>query len=276
MKDRIVQTRINKILDILAAHKKIKVTFLAELLDISQVTLRKDLDNLERKGIIKRIHGFASLDGASDTGRRMATCYSIKKKIAKVAAASVGEGETIMIESGSCCALFAEELALAQKKVTIVTNSVFIMNYLCRVPDIKLILLGGYYQPDSQVLVGPMTAKCGEMLFSDKYFLGADGFIPGYGFTGKDHLRVEIASKLAERTNKVYILTESEKFTRRGAYNLLHYSKLAGVFTDDGIPKDAEAVLLRNNVSIHKVPAHDPQFNQRSFFEQQLMRLNNN
>jgi len=259
MNDRCV-----KILGILANNKKINVKLLAELLDVSNVTLRKDIDNLERLGIVRRTHGYASLDGADNTGKRIAIDYSIKRRIAKAAAQMVKEGETVMIESGSCCALFAEELAIAQKNVTIITNSVFIANYVCK-QNIKIILLGGYFQPESQVLVGTMTAKCARILFSDKFFLGTDGFIPEFGFTGRDYLRAETAAKLAKHTQKIFILTEAAKFQRRGAYNLIKFDKLAGVFTDDGITKDAEADLLKNNVKIYKVPSAEEQIKWRHF-----------
>jgi DeoR/GlpR family transcriptional regulator of sugar metabolism len=247
--------RTVKILDFLAANKTVKISLLAELLDVSNVTLRKDLDNLEKRGIIRKTHGYASLDGADDTGKRMAFNHSIKRRIAKTAAQIVDEGETVMLESGSCCALFAEELALARKNATIITNSIFIANYVCKLQNIKLILLGGYFQPESQVLIGPITAKCAENVFSHKFFLGTDGFISGYGFTGRDHLRVETALKLADHAKKIYVLTESAKFKRHGAYNLITLDKITGVFTDDGIPKDAEADLQKNNVQVFKVPS---------------------
>ncbi|MCL2759347.1 MAG: DeoR/GlpR family DNA-binding transcription regulator [Treponema sp.] len=249
--------RTVRILDFLAANKTIKISLLAELLDVSHVTLRKDLDNLEKRGIIRRTHGFASLDGADDTGKRMAFSHSIKRRIAKAAAEIVEGGESIMIESGSCCALFAEELALAKKNVTIITNSIFIANYICKLPNIKTILLGGYFQPESQVLVGPITKKSAENFFVDKFFLGTDGFIPGQGFTGQDHLRVETALHLANRAKKVYVLTEATKFSRRGAYSLIQLDKIAEVFTDDTIPKEAETALIKNNVQLHKVSSSE-------------------
>jgi len=260
--------RIVRILDLLASNKKIKTTLLAEMLDVSQVTLRRDLEKLEKRGIISRSHGYVSLDGADDTGKRMAFSYSIKRKIAKAAALTVEEGETVMIESGSCCALFAEELALAKKNVTIITNSAFLANYVCKLQSVKVILLGGYFQPESQVLVGPMTVKCGEIFFSEKYFLGTDGFIPEYGFTGRDHMQVETAQELAKRAKNIFILTESAKFKRRGAYSLIGFDRLSGVFTDDNVPKDAEAVLLKNNVQLYKVPSVEEKLKWMQFPEQ--------
>jgi len=245
--------RTVKILDLLASNKTIKLSLLAELLKVSNVTLRKDLDNLEKRGIVCRSYGYVSLDGADDTGKRIAFNYLIKRKIASAAVQIVEEGETVMLESGSCCALFAEELAIAKKNVTIITNSAFIANYVCRLPYIKIILLGGYFQPESQVLVGPITQKCADFFYADKFFLGTDGFIPGYGFTGRDHLRVETSLELAKRAKKVFILTEAAKFHRRGVYNMIELDKLTGVFTDDSIPKEAEAALIKKNITLHKV-----------------------
>jgi len=246
--------RIVKILDILSSDKTVKTSLLAEMLDVSHVTLRRDLDALERRGIVKRTHGCVSLDGANDTGKRMAVNHSIKKRIAKAAARIIDDGETVLIESGSCCALFAEELAMTKKNITIVTNSVFISNYVNKRQNIKIILLGGYLQPEYDVLVGPMTEKCAESVFSDKFFIGADGFVPHFGFTGRDHLRAETAGKMAKRAKKAFILTESAKFQRHGAYNLLNFNKIAGVFTDDGIPKEAEAALIKEGIYPVKVP----------------------
>ena len=246
--------RMVRIMEILSVNKKMDVRLLAEILDVSQVTLRRDLDILKNRGIICRKHGYACLDGADNTGKRLAFNYSIKKRIARAAVQTIEEGETVMIESGSCCALFAEELAIAQKKVTIVTNSIFIMNYIFGLPGISLIILAGFFQPESQVLVGPLTIKSAENIFTDKFFLGTDGFIPGQAFTCRDHLRADTILGLSKRANKVLLLTESEKFNRRGAYSLLGFNSITGIFTDDKIPKEAEKTLIKNNVQLHKVP----------------------
>jgi len=257
--------RTVRILDLLSASKIVKISLLVELLAVSHVTLRRDLDILEKRGIIKRSHGFVSLDGADDTGKRFAVCYSIKRRIVKAAAEIIDDGETILLESGSCCALLAEELAVSGKKITIITNSVFIANHVCKMQNIKIILLGGILQPESQVLVGPMTINCAENLFFDKFFIGANGFIPGQGFTGSDQLRANTALELANKAKKCFILTEAEKFSRRGAFELIQLNRVAGVFTDDSIPKEAEDALLKNNVLIHKVPLIEEKIKWRQF-----------
>jgi len=257
--------RLINILDILSTHNTVKVSFLSETLNVSRITLRKELNKLEKRGIIKCTRGHVSLDGADITSKRLAFNHLIKRKIAKVAVETIEEGETIMLESGSCCALFAEELILARKNVTIITNSMFIANYVSNLSDIKIILLGGCFQPDSQVLIGPMTTNCAESIYSDKFFIGADGFIPEQGFTCSDLLRVETTIGLAKRANKVFVLTESAKFNRRGTCSLIHMDKLAGVFTDDSIPKEAETALINNKVMLHKVFISEEKIKWRQF-----------
>lgn len=259
--------RTVKILDILAVNKTVKISMLADMLGISNVTLRKELNKLEKRGIIKRSHGYVSLEGADITSKRLAFNHLVKRKIAKAASDTIGEGETIMLESGSCCALFAEELVLARKNITIVTNSTFIANYVSDLSDIKIILLGGCFQPDSQVAVGPMTINCAESIFCDKFFIGVDGFVPDIGFTGSDLLRAETVMGLTKRANKVFVITDAEKFYRRGTYSLISMDKLTGVFTDVNIPKEAEASLLKNNVILHKITIVDEKIKWRQYPE---------
>ena len=245
--------RQTKILELLSKQQRVDVNTLSSMLGVSQVTIRKDLDHLEDKDLIIREHGYACLDRTDDVGKRIACNYEIKKRIARAAAATVEDGETVMIESGSCCALFAEELALNKKDITIVTNSLFVVNYIRNEPNVKIIVLGGYYQPNSQVMVGPLTKKSAGIFFSSKFFIGVDGFVPKFGFTGKDHLRVQTIHDIAEFSQEIIVLTESEKFSQQGVLGLMRTENVKDVFTDEKIPFEAEKSLLEHNVFIHKV-----------------------
>jgi DeoR/GlpR family transcriptional regulator of sugar metabolism len=246
--------RQGKILEALAATQRIEVSTLANILDVSQVTVRKDLDQLEELGLIRREHGFALFGSMDDVGRRMAIHYDVKRRIARAAAALVEEGETVMIESGSCCALLAEELVHTRKHVTIVTNSAFIANHIRHAPYCKIILLGGEYQPASQVMVGSITRRCAQIFFSDKFFIGTDGFSEKCGFTGKDHTRSQTVRDMAEQVQQVIILTDSEKFLTQGVERTVQTEQVSRVFTDDKIPADKETFLKNRGVVVHKVP----------------------
>ena len=89
--------RHTKILDLLTKYKKVEVSKLSQLLGVSQVTIRKDLDHLENTGILIREHGYAKLNESDDINNRLAYRYDIKQKIASYGATMVNDGETIMM-----------------------------------------------------------------------------------------------------------------------------------------------------------------------------------
>jgi DeoR/GlpR family transcriptional regulator of sugar metabolism len=226
----------------------------ATTLECSQVTIRKDLDVLEERGMLRREHGYAVIDQVNNVGNRMCINFNTKVEIAKAAAAIVEDGETVLIESGSCCALLAEELANTKHNITIVTNSVFIANSLSTSDQVKVILLGGEYMPEAQVMVGSITRNAAQVFFSDKFFIGAGGFNDKYGFTGKNHARAQTIRDMAEQAQEVIVLTDSDKFNVRGVQGLVQADRVSQVFTDEGIPSDKEQLLQKKQVKVHKVP----------------------
>ncbi len=243
-------SRYTKLLDIVNEKKRIEVSKLAELLNVSQVTTRKDLDVLEERGLLKREHGYAVISSTSDDiNSRLAFNYDIKRKIARVAAEFVRDGETIMIESGSCCALLAEELAYNKKDITIITNSTFIASYI-RGGNAKIVVLGGDYQSESQVLVGPLTRRCVKDFFVDKLFVGTDGYNDKIGFTGKNLMRTETVKAMAENSNKLLILTESSKFSERGVVAQFKEEEVDYVITDSNISKEVLESLREKQINV--------------------------
>ncbi|MFR9000485.1 MAG: DeoR/GlpR family DNA-binding transcription regulator [Anaerobutyricum soehngenii] len=119
--------RQSKLIKLVNLYQKIEVSRLAELLDVSQVTIRKDLDHLEEEGLLSREHGYALIKNANDINTRLTINYDKKIEIATKAAEMVSNGETVMLESGSTCTLLAEQLlAKLQKDITIITNSAYI------------------------------------------------------------------------------------------------------------------------------------------------------
>lgn len=245
--------RQSKLLEIITERSRVEVSQLADHFNVSKVTIRKDLDTLEEKGLIKREHGFALLASRDDISGRLAYHYETKLAIAREAAELVRDGETVMIESGSCCALLADELASTKQDVTIITNSAFIANHVRRKPFARTILLGGAYQNESQVMVGPLARMCAETFFVDKLFIGTDGFAEKLGFMGADHLRAEMVRVMANQANRVTVLTESEKFERLSSVALMPVEKISGVITDPAIPEKTKLFLESRNVVVHKV-----------------------
>ncbi|MEG0329079.1 MAG: DeoR/GlpR family DNA-binding transcription regulator [Longicatena sp.] len=245
--------RHTKILEYLTENKKVEVTKISEILNVSQVTIRKDLDQLENLGLVKREHGFAKLNSSDDLNSRLAYHYDVKLKIAEQARELVEDGETIMIESGSCCALVASEIATSKKDVTIITNSAFIADYVRKLPDTKIVLLGGDYQNESQVMVGPITRRCAETFFVDKLFIGTDGYSEKAGFTGNDYMRAETVRDMAKQAENVVVVTESTKFHHKGVVSLLPTSQISMLITDREIPLEIEERFIQQNIKVLKV-----------------------
>ena len=103
--------RLDEIVKLVSEFERIDVNTLSDRLKVSKVTIRKDLDKLETKGLLRREHGYAVLNSGDDLNVRLSFHYDTKRRIAQEAAKIVQDNETIMIESGSTCALLAEEMA---------------------------------------------------------------------------------------------------------------------------------------------------------------------
>lgn len=239
-----------QILELLTSQGRTEVSALAETLGVSEVTVRKDLDALQRRGLVIRRHGFATLANPNDVGGRLAYHYEQKLLIAREAARLVPDGSTIMLESGSCCALLARELADHADGVTIVTNSAFICDYVRDSPRVSCTLLGGAYQRDSQVMVGPLVRTCAQEFYVDRLFIGTDGWIDQVGFTNADQMRAEAVRSMAEAASEVVVLTESEKFAQRGAIPMRLPGKRVSVITDALITVEQRAQVEASGIAV--------------------------
>lgn len=245
MKDRTPQ-----ILSLLTEEHKMEVSALAERLGVSQVTVRKDLDHLERRGIIKREHGLAILSNSNDISGRIAYHYEEKRKIALRATELIHDGDTVMIESGSCCALLADALTGMKQNLTILTNSAFIADYIRKKSNFQIVLFGGTYQQDSQVMVGPMVRQCAENFWVDLFFIGVDGYSPRAGFTSQDQMRTQAVRDMARQAEKVVVLTESEKFEKHGTVPMNLKGQVKTVITDNRISSEMAEHLKSCGVEI--------------------------
>ena len=246
-------SREEEILAIVSKKKKIEVNELSERLNVSKVTIRKDLDKLESRGLLHRQHGYALLNNMDDINYRLAQNYDLKRKIALEASKIVADGEVIMIESGSTCALLAEELAFNRNDITIITNSCFIASYVRKAETVKVILIGGEYQKESQVNVGPLVKQVINEFYVDKIFVGIDGFDKRRGFTGSDITRCDTTRMLATAAEQTIVLTDSSKFSQNGVVSEFAFSEISQVFTDGKIEKEALNFLQKENIDVFTV-----------------------
>ena len=239
--------RLDEIVKLVSEFEKIDVNTLSDKLKVSKVTIRKDLDKLEMKGLLHREHGYAVLNSGDDLNVRLSFHYDTKRKIAQEAAKIVADNETIIIESGSTCALLAEEICRTKKNVKIITNSYFIADYVRKVDSCKIILLGGEFQNDSQVTVGPLLKEMIQFFHVEHAFVGTDGYDEELGFTGKDLMRSEVVQYMSEASDKMIVLTDSSKFDKRGTVKRFGLKQVSQVVTDQAIPTAAVQRLKAAN-----------------------------
>lgn len=235
--------RLEKIIQLVSDHKRIDVNSLSELLGVSKVTVRKDLDKLESKGLLRREHGYAVLNSGDDLNVRLSYNYNVKRKIAEKAAELVQDNDTIMIESGSTCALLAEVLCQTKRNIKIITNSCFIANFLRQYDSCQIILLGGNYQPNSEVTVGPLLKQMVDLFHVDRVFAGTDGFSPEVGFMCKDMMRCEGVQYMADAAEETIILTDSSKFSKPSLVHQLSLDRVSRVITDKELDEENSNLL---------------------------------
>lgn len=228
--------RQKAILRILSEDRELTVTDLADRFKVSGVTIRQDLDALQKEGLLKRVHGGAVLHSDEDIGHRLGINFEEKLAIATVASARINKGDTIFIEAGSANAVLARELS-RRSGIRVVTNNVFIARTL-KDSDNDVIILGGYYQHESECVVG-QVAKVGlqELNFT-KAFIGLDGFTFDDGLTCSDMMRAEITTQVVGKAQEVYVLTDFTKFGRVALSRICTVEEITEMITDEDIPPE--------------------------------------
>lgn len=241
--------RHTKLLDLICQNGRMAVTELSAALGVSEVTIRKDLNMLAHQGLLKREHGYACMVSSDDIGHHLSFHYENKRRIAERAARCVQPGETVMIESGSCCTLLAEELCARGRHTTIITNSAFIANFVRKIRGTRIILLGGSYQNESQVMVGPLVGLCARNFKVDKFFIGING-MDEIGVKSSDHLRIEAAQAMAAQARGVIVLTESIKFHRDASELLFPYENIRSIYTNANVSPDDVTELEARGLAV--------------------------
>ena len=244
--------RHNNILRLLSKDHETSVKILTEALNVSAVTIRQDLNFLEKEGLLRRIHGGAVLKDADDIANRLGVDYEIKLKIAKKAADFVSPGETVLIESGSVNALLAREL-VKKGQINILTTNIYIARQFRKNEDAKIILLGGIYQHQSESMVGKITKICIDNINFSKAFIGIDGFTKESEFTSRDFFRAEISTHIIQKCKDVFIVSDSGKFGKVAITNICSPSEINHVVTDKDLSDQYILLLQSHGVEVSAV-----------------------
>ncbi len=243
--------REKEIIRLLAGDPGISVARLSELLNVSVVTIRSDLTDLEQKGIVLRTRGGATPAYHPNVLERQSLNVEAKSRIAQAAAALVNDGDTIMIEAGTTTALVARHL-LGKRFVNIVTNSTLILPFARTNPGIHLTVVGGEFRPASESMVGPLALAELERFHVRLAFVGTDGFSLEGGLTTHLVEGGEIVRRMAERSDAVVLVADSSKYGKVGFVRVLPVEGVHRLVTDTGLGERAERELAGVGLQVIK------------------------
>jgi DeoR/GlpR family transcriptional regulator of sugar metabolism len=226
----------------------VRVSDLTRELNVSDMTVRRDLDRLARQGLVDKVHGGATVPGRNSTDEpgfetKSARERTEKDAIAALATTLVRPGFAVGLSAGTTTWTLAHRL-LDVAGITVVTNSVQIASvfYQNPRPDQTVVLTGGVRTP-SDALVGPVAVAALRSLNLDIVFLGVHGMDERTGFTSPNLLEAETSRALAESGRRLAVVADHTKWGVVGISTIASLEDADVVVTDAGLHADAVAVL---------------------------------
>lgn len=251
-----VMKRHQIILDKLDQEKHVEVLDLCHLLNVSAVTIRKDLKLLEEKGLLFRTHGGASLKNPYANDRPVVEKEKFyvteKSAIANAAAATIVDNDSILIASGTSVQALAKAID-PEKRLMVVTASLNVAVQLTNNDNVDILQLGGYVRHSSSSVIGDHAAQILENMSCSKLFMGVDGIDLEYGLTTSNLEEARLNKKMMASTNKVIVLADSSKFGKRSFAKICTISQVDEIITDKDISPQLVKKLEKKGVSVHIV-----------------------
>jgi len=246
--------RQTAILALVRRQGAVRVAEMVSRLDVSDMTVRRDIAELARQGLVQRVHG-----GAVDARRaahepgfsaKLAASAREKSAIARAALAHISPGGAIALSAGTTTHMLAELIAVTSelRPLTVVTNSLPAAEALNRPDDhgLVVVLTGGTRTP-SDALVGPVATRALEMLRVDVVFLGVHGLDPETGLTTPNLLEAETDRALIASAGQVVVVADHSKWGVVGLSKIADLDRIDVLICDDGLAPDV-AVVTRDIV----------------------------
>lgn len=235
------------ILNKIHAEKKVSVSALAMKYNVSESTIRRDLTSLESSGFIKRTHGGAILQGAANReyfyNQKKHTDVQEKTEIARIAASLVRPGTTIFIGTSTSTNLMAQYLTASN--LTVVTNSLDVINILTQHSGYNLVIIGGNYINSARTIEGIISLEQISKLHFSQAFLGANGVDISFGLSTSSDIEANSKSAVMKNSTQVYYLCEPKKFDRIAAHKISDLNQINGIITSASIDPDIREAYSR-------------------------------
>jgi len=255
--DSVVEQRRSRIMDELALNRAVKIADLSQRLEVSEVSIRRDLQRLEQLGMLKRVHGGAITLPARSAGplngRLSARVSPAKERIGRAATQLIRPSDRIIFDSGTTVLQVAHHISgdlLTSGNLTVITSSLPIIGELGAWKSVHLLFLGGIYLPEWQVVVGPQTIANLATLHADKVFLGADGMTFSHGVTTANVLEAEVDRAMIKASSEVILVADSSKIGGIGLTSIMLLEQVNKLITDEGAPAAFVSTLRDAGVEV--------------------------
>lgn len=231
----------------------VQVNDLAEQLNVSAMTIRRDLIELEKEGLIRRIHGGATNSRARSfeppLDLRSSQNVEVKQQIGNAAAKLIAVGDAIALDVGSTTTEVAQHLP-KNSNLTIITPSLPIATLLYKHPTYRVILTGGIIRQGETSLVGDLAVKAFEGLYFDKLFLGVGGISHESGFTEFNWDDVLVKKAMIKSAKEIYVVADSSKFDQVAFISIAPLEKADYLITNKEPSEPLKQALEEAGVSI--------------------------
>jgi DeoR/GlpR family transcriptional regulator of sugar metabolism len=245
--------RRDKILDLLREDGSAKVTNLAKLFKVTEVTIRQDLEKLENDGLIVREHGGAFLKNVEDHVRNFALVHqeNMDKKalIAEKSLAFIESGDTIILDSGSTTTEIAKKMR-GMKNLTVITNALNIALILGAESGIEVIVTGGEFKPPTLSLTGQKAADFFKGLNVQKLFLATAGISLKAGLTYPSISDIVVKKAMIDAAEITYLVADSSKIGKSALASLGALSLIDFIITDEGIETKHKQVFKEHEIEL--------------------------
>jgi DeoR family fructose operon transcriptional repressor len=240
------EERQQYILDSARASGRVEVNTLAEALDVTPETVRRDLTILERHGVLRRVHGGAipveRLGFEPGVELRSERLVAEKERIAKAALPHLPDEGTVLLDAGTTTLRLAELLP-RDHELTIVTNSLGIASLVAPYPNLSLYLLGGRVRGRTLAAVGSWVTNALQDVFVDIAFMGTNGLTPERGLTTPDQSEAAAKRAMIKAARRSVVLTDHTKIGVDHFSRFADLSDIAAVITDDGLDPETAAEI---------------------------------
>ncbi len=254
------EERHNLILETLMKHESIPVSNLSMLLDVSAVTIRKDLSELEKNSKLYRSHGRAILIDPYINNRSIIEKENLarheKAQIGQLASSLITKDDSIIIASGTTVLAMARCIKPIHR-LTVISASLKVSELLGANEAIDLIQLGGTLRTSSLSVVGKYAENALQGFSCSKLFIGVDGIDLDFGITTTDMRESDLNRAMMRTAQKTIVLADSSKFRRRGFSKIADIEDIDVIITDSNIPDKIAQAIEDRGIEIKVVNVSD-------------------